>query len=122
MAKRILLVEDEPHIVEALSFVLMKEGFSVTVQSTGEGVLDRLASISPDLVILDYMLPGQSGLQILTEMRETERYADTPVLMLTAKGQTKDRAAAENAGVSRFMTKPFANSEIVAVAKELTRR
>lgn len=119
MAKHVLLVEDEPHIVEALSYILEREDLKVETLETGKGAIDRILASSPDLVILDYMLPEISGLQILTQIREHPGLKTLPVLMLTAKGQTKDREAAESAGVSRFMTKPFANSEIVAAAKEL---
>ena len=119
MAKHVLLVEDEPNIVEALIYILAREGLTVDVMETGKGVIDRMIASPPDLVILDYMLPEISGLQILTQIREMPDLQHLPVLILTAKGQTKDREAAESAGASRFMTKPFANAEIVAVAKEL---
>lgn len=119
MTKHVLLVEDEPHIVEALQFILEREGLQVDAIDNGSDAIDRLIAAPPDLVILDYMLPEVSGLQILTQIREHPDLAHLPVLMLTAKGQTKDREAAENAGVSRFMTKPFANSDIVSAAKEL---
>jgi len=119
MAKQVLLVEDEPHIVEALTFILEREGLKVRSMDNGKDVIDALIASPPDLVILDYMLPEMSGLQILQQIRERPDINHLPVLMLTAKGQTKDREAAESAGVSRFMTKPFANSEIVSVAKEL---
>ncbi|MEO1563045.1 MAG: response regulator [Pseudomonadota bacterium] len=119
MTKKVLLVEDEPHIVEALTFILGREGLTVETLDNGTEVIDRLSQDPVDLVILDYMLPELSGLEILTRIREHPNLAELPVLMLTAKGQTKDREAAESAGVSRFMTKPFANSEIVQTAKEL---
>jgi DNA-binding response OmpR family regulator len=79
----------------------------------------RVRETRPDLVILDLMLPGQSGLEILTALRADPATAALPVLMLSAKGQARDREAAERAGASRFMTKPFANAEMLAEVRAL---
>ncbi len=119
MHERVLLIEDEPHIVEAISFLLTREGISVSTHSNGEDAAETTARLVPDLVILDVMLPGKSGFDILAEIRKSDTVADTPVLMLTAKGQSRDRAAAQAAGASLFMTKPFSNKEIVANVKSL---
>ncbi|MDR6266086.1 MULTISPECIES: response regulator [Rhodobacterales] len=119
MHERVLLIEDEPHIVEALSFLLTREGLSVSTHSEGISAAETAARLTPDLVILDVMLPGKSGFEILNEIRGTAGMADTPVLMLTAKGQSRDRAAAQAAGASMFMTKPFSNKEIIANIKSL---
>ena len=119
MHERVLLIEDEPHIVEAISFLLTREGISVSTHSDGTTAAETAARLTPDLVILDVMLPGKSGFEILEEIRASEAVANTPVLMLTAKGQSRDRAAAEAAGASLFMTKPFSNKEIVANVKSL---
>ncbi len=113
MSKSVLIVEDEPFIVEALSFLLKREGLTVSVFSDGDGCFEYIQSTRPDLVILDMMLPGKSGMQILEELRATDVFGKLPILMLTAKGQNKDRIAAEQAGVSLFMTKPFANKDII---------
>lgn len=119
MQKRILLIEDEPHIVAALSFLLQREGLKVSSHDNGADALDRIRDVSPDLIILDIMLPGKTGMQILNEVRDDDTLKDLPVLMLTAKGQKKDRDAAETAGASLFMTKPFSNQEILANVKDL---
>lgn len=111
--KEVLLIEDEPHIVEALSFLLTREGLNVTVHSDGGNAIERISSLRPDLVILDQMLPNKSGMDILIDIRNASELGHLPVLMLTAKGQSKDRAAAESAGVSLFMTKPFSNQEVI---------
>ena len=121
MTGKILLVEDEPHIVEALSFLLEREGWHVTAHSNGETAAQLADSLSPDVVILDIMLPNKSGIEILKEIRANAQTATKPVLMLTAKGQAKDRAAAEAAGVSQFMTKPFSNQEIVETVNALAK-
>lgn len=119
MAKTVLLIEDEPHIVEALSFLLAREGWQVETHNDGSGAVDMVSVIAPDLVILDVMLPNIGGMEILHGIRQRSTTSDIPVLMLTAKGQQKDRQAAENAGASLFMTKPFSNQEIVAKIREL---
>ena len=122
MSKTVLLIEDEPHIVAALRFLLQREGLRVIDHGNGQDAMDRIASVSPDLVILDIMLPGKTGMQVLEELRDQDRFSDLPVLMLTAKGQKKDREAAETAGASLFMTKPFANREILRNVKALLDR
>ena len=113
MSKSVLIVEDEPFIVEALSFLLNREGLNVSAFSDGAGCVEHIQLTNPNLVILDMMLPNKSGMQILEELRAIDKFINLPVLMLTAKGQKKDRIAAEEAGVSLFMTKPFANKEII---------
>ncbi len=113
MAKSVLLVEDEPFIIEALSFLLTREGLNVSAFTDGDGCVEHIQKIKPDLIVLDMMLPNKSGMQILEELRAIDGLTDLPVLMLTAKGQKKDRTAAEEAGVSLFMTKPFSNKEII---------
>jgi DNA-binding response OmpR family regulator len=119
MTKSVLLIEDEPNIVEAIRFLLEREGFIVSEHSDGETAIEKINLLKPHLIVLDLMLPGKSGLQILEEIRATPRNAKLPVLMLTAKGQRRDREAAENAGVSKFITKPFSNDDIVASVKAL---
>jgi len=122
LTKSVVIIEDEPYIVEALSFLLEREGLTVSSYSDGAGSVDFIANHSPDLVILDIMLPNVSGMQILEEIRRSQKLSELPVLMLTAKGQKKDQLAAEDAGVSLFMTKPFANDELVANVWELLKR
>lgn len=122
MSTKVLLIEDEPHIVAALRFLLQREGHTVFDHGDGEDAIHRIRAIQPDLVILDVMLPGRTGMQILQDLRDDGATRDLPVLMLTAKGQKKDREAAESAGVSLFMTKPFANEEILRNVKALLDR
>ena len=119
MTKSVLLIEDEPNIIEAIRFLLERQGFDVSEHSDGSTAHAEILRLKPDLVVLDLMLPGKSGLQILEEIRATAATVQLPVLMLTAKGQRRDREAAENAGVSKFITKPFSNDDIVASVKSL---
>ncbi len=119
MGKHVLLVEDEINIIEAIRFLLTREGWHVDTHSNGADAVERIRETRPDLVVLDHMLPGKSGLDILTELRADPAFQTLPVLMLTARGQARDREQAEKAGVSRFMTKPFSNTEVVAAVRDL---
>lgn len=119
MQKRVLLIEDEVNIAEAIRFILSRDGWQIEVLTDGAGAEAAIARLRPDMLILDLMLPGKTGLQILTELRANPNFASLPVLMLTAKGQGRDREAAERAGVSAFMTKPFDNNEIRATVRGL---
>lgn len=110
MGKHVLVIEDEPNIIEAISFILSRDGWDVDTHSNGHDAVQVVQAKSPDLVILDVMLPGKSGYDILTELRGDAGTRDLPVLMLTARGQSKDRELAEKIGASRFMTKPFSNA------------
>lgn len=119
MGNKILLIEDEPNIAQALSFILKRDGWAVTTHEDGRTAFEAIMRHAPDLVMLDVMLPGRSGYDILQDVRGDAAMADLPVLMLTARGQIKDREMAERLGVSRFMTKPFSNAEILACIREL---
>lgn len=119
MNRRVLLIEDEPNIVEAIRFLLTREGWHVDTHSDGTDAVEVVRSLLPDLIILDVMLPGKSGMDVLRDLRDIEAFAALPVLMLTARGQTRDREMAEKAGVSRFMTKPFSNTEVLTAVRDL---
>ena len=118
---RVLLIEDEPNIATAISFLLRRAGWRVSTHSDGATALEAVARKSPDVIVLDVMLPGRSGFDILGGLRAGvgDVPRDLPVLMLTAKGQAKDRDRAEALGVTRFMTKPFSNQELVAAVADL---
>lgn len=117
--RRVLLIEDEPNIIEAIRFILSRDGWRVDTHSDGQTAVAAVRTRAPDLVILDVMLPNRSGYDILNELRKAEETRELPVLMLTARGQKKDRELAEKLGASRFMTKPFSNVEILSTVREL---
>jgi DNA-binding response OmpR family regulator len=119
MSKRILLVEDEPNIIEAIRFILSRDGWQVSTHSDGTSAIDAIRRAAPDVVVLDVMLPGRSGFDILRELRANEGTRGLPVLMLTAKGQGRDREQAERYGVTHFMTKPFSNAEVLAAVNAM---
>ena len=119
MGRHVLLIEDEPNIIEAMRFLLVRDGWTVDTHSDGTDAVDVARAAQPDLGVLDMMLPGKSGMDILRELREIAEFANLPVLMLTARGQSRDREMAEKAGVSRFMTKPFSNAEVLTAVRDL---
>ena len=119
MKKSVVIIEDEPFIIEALTFLLENEGLDVRSISDGANAIDFIIKSKPNLVILDIMLPNVSGMKILEDIRSMDEISNLPVLMLTAKGQKKDRRAAEEAGVSKFMTKPFDNQELIENIKAM---
>lgn len=119
MGRHVLLIEDEPNIIEAIRFLLTRDGWQVDTHSDGTDAVNVIEAASPDLVILDLMLPGRSGMDILRDLRGIPEFAALPVLMLTARGQSRDRDMAEKAGVSRFMTKPFSNAEVLTAVRDL---
>lgn len=113
MPAHVLIAEDEPNIVESLRFILGREGCEVTAVFDGKAVIDQIASLRPDLVILDVMLPKMTGFEVLKWIKSNPELTGMPVMILTAKGQEKDRKTAEDLGADAFVTKPFSNREIV---------
>jgi len=119
VGKKVLLIEDEPNIIEAVSFILKRDGWIVATHADGTTAMSAIERHAPDVVVLDVMLPGRSGFDVLQELREAPATKDMPVLMLTARGQSKDRDMALRLGASRFMTKPFSNKEVLACIQDL---
>ncbi|WP_461468606.1 response regulator transcription factor [Pararhodobacter sp.] len=117
--RHVVVVEDEANISEAIRFLLRRDGFEVSVHADGESALRALSERRPDLVILDIMLPGLGGYDVLRALRARPGCADLPVIMLSAKGQAAARDQAQAAGASLFMSKPFANAELVAAVRGL---
>ena len=123
MAKaRILIVEDEPNIVESLSFILRRAGFDVDTVTDGAEALDRVRRQAFQALVLDIMLPGMNGLDVLKAIRSDQTLSSLPVVVLTAKGQANDRRTAEAIGASAFITKPFSNADVVERVSRLAER
>jgi DNA-binding response OmpR family regulator len=119
MPKSVLLIEDEPNIIEALGFILSRAGYQVVSHGDGTTALDAVARETPDMLILDLMLPGRGGLDILRDLRAAPSTMALPVMMLTARGQKHDRDQAESLGVSAFMPNPFSNKEVLSQVQTL---
>ena len=117
---RLLVVEDEDKVAQALREGLEGEGYEVAVERTGEGAFFRLNTEPFDLVLLDVMLPGRDGLQILATLREQGVIA--PVLLLTARDTLEDRVDGLNRGADDYLVKPFAFAEVLARTRALLRR
>jgi len=120
--KRILIVDDEPDLLELVSYTLRKDGHETVTAPDGLGALERLRRDSFDLAILDLMLPGMSGMEICRRLREHPRTSSLPVIMLTAKGDVSDKVAGLNVGADDYMTKPFSPRELSARVLALLRR
>ena len=105
--KKILVVDDEPDLVETVRFPLEMEGYQVLVAYNGEDGLNQARKDGPDLIILDLMLPKLDGYKVCRLLKFDERYKHIPVLMLTAKTQEKDRLLGKETGADEYMTKPF---------------
>tara|TARA_Y100001968_G_scaffold51762_1_gene42710 strand:- start:22889 stop:23617 length:729 start_codon:yes stop_codon:yes gene_type:complete len=119
---RVLLVDDEPGIRNAVQTYLKDEGFEVTTAVDGEEGWEKAKSMNPDVVISDVMMPRCDGYALLKRLREDERLGGTPVIFLTAKGMTIDRTQGYQAGVDDYIPKPFDPDELVARVRNVVKR
>jgi len=122
MSQHILVVEDEPSIAELISINLTHAGYTVSRALQADEALQLLRNAKPDLVILDWMMPGKSGVQFARELRSKPSTQAIPILMLTAKGEEADKVLGLDAGADDYVTKPFSPKELVARVKALLRR
>lgn len=118
----ILVVDDEEPIQELLKFNLEKEGYQVLIAADGPEALTILEEQQPDLLVLDIMLPGMSGLEVCNQLRNKPKFADLPVIMLTAKGEEIDKVLGLEIGADDYITKPFSPRELVARIRARLRR
>lgn len=122
MARTIMLVEDEAPIREMLKIVLEQSGFVVTEAEDFDIALEKMVEPYPDLILLDWMLPGGSGVQLARKFKEHEFTRDIPVIILTARGEEDDKIRGLDAGADDYITKPFSPKELVARIKAVMRR
>jgi len=120
MKQKILVVEDDPHILLGLEEILKSEGYEVSVCNRGDKAVDMVVKTSPSLVVLDVMLPGLSGYDVCKQLRS--KNIRVPILMLTAKGQELDKVIGLDLGADDYVTKPFGVRELVARINALLRR
>ena len=115
----VLIAEDEPGILESLNFILKRAGWSVRSVTDGEAALEMGGVLKPCVMVLAVMLPKLSGVEVLKQLRANEAPRDMPVLILTAKGQTQDKVQANELGARAFVTKPYANADVVDIVGQL---
>ncbi|MBS1159340.1 MAG: response regulator [Proteobacteria bacterium] len=119
MAKKILIVDDEPNIVISLEFLMKKEGFEVAVAADGEEALSKVASFDPDLILLDVMMPKKSGFEVCEALRADLSRGGLLIVMLTAKGRDTEVAKGLAIGADAYITKPFSTKDLVARVKSM---
>ena len=122
MNLRVLIVEDEKALAEILEYNFKKEGYAVDTASDGEIALDKIIFKAPDLIILDWMLPKLSGIEICRKVRSNKKIKNIPIIMLTARGEEEDRLKGLEIGADDYVTKPFSINELLARAKAVLKR
>lgn len=122
MKTHILIVEDDPSLIELLTYNFNNSGFETSVVSEGDEALNTILEEQPDLVILDWMLPNLSGLEICRQIRQHSNLSNLPVIMLTAKGEEAERIRGLETGADDYVVKPFSPSELIARINAVLRR
>ncbi len=122
MLAKILVVEDDKSISDLITLHLKKNDFEYLVVHNGEDALSHLDNFMPDFIILDWMIPGLSGLEVLRRIRNKQEYKKLPILMLTAKNSEQDKIISFESGLDDYITKPFLPSELIARVKAILKR
>ncbi|MCG7990161.1 MAG: response regulator [Candidatus Thiodiazotropha lotti] len=122
MSKKILIVDDEPNIVFSVEFLMKRSGYEVSTAVDGEQAIQSLAEEVPDLMILDVMMPRKNGFEVCAEVRNDQRFADLPILMLSAKGRDAEIKKGLSLGADAYITKPFSTYELVEKVDQLLKR
>lgn len=122
MNGKIFIIEDEPSIIQLVQHNLEKNGFIVSSSLNGNDGLKELKKFQPDLLLLDWMLPDLSGIEICKNIRKDNSFKNLPVIMLTAKGEEEDKIKGLDSGVDDYLTKPFSFNELMARIKAVLRR
>jgi DNA-binding response OmpR family regulator len=119
MTKTVLIVDDEPNIVISLEFLMEQAGYQVKLASNGEEALKAVAEFTPDLVLLDVMLPLKNGFEVCQKIRENPAWKDIKVIMLSAKGRDLEVSKGMALGADVYITKPFSTEKLLAQVKQL---
>lgn len=119
MTKTVLVVDDEPNIVLSLEFLMTKAGYEVRVARDGNAALEAVVEKTPDLILLDLMIPGRDGYDVCQTLRRSQEWASIPIIMLTAKGREVEKEKGLALGANDYVTKPFSTTELTARVKEL---
>ena len=118
--KKILVVDDEPHLIRSLTFILAKEGYEVSIAVDGEEALKKISENKPDLIFLDIMMPKKNGYEVCEIIRKMPEFRDVYIIVLSAKGGDIDREKAFAMGANEFMTKPFSPMDVISKIKEIS--
>ena len=119
---KIFIIEDEPSIIQLVQHNLEKEGFIIASSENGNEGLKQLKKFEPNLLLLDWMLPDLSGIEICKNIRKDNKFKTLPIIMLTAKGEEEDKIKGLESGVDDYLTKPFSYKELLARIKAILRR
>lgn len=119
MAKRILVVDDEPNIVLSLEFLMKREGYSVSTAADGDAALKTIDDKAPHLILLDINMPKRNGFDVCQQVRANPKHKDVKIIMLTAKGRDVDQEKGLALGADDYVTKPFSTQDVVAKVAEL---
>ena len=122
MKLKMLIVEDEEALLELIKFNFTKEGYKIDTATDGETALEKILYRSPDIIILDWMLPELSGIELCRRIRKHKEHKNIPIIMLTAKGEEEDKLRGLETGADDYITKPFSINELVARVKAVLRR
>ncbi|MFP5501218.1 MAG: response regulator transcription factor [Candidatus Sericytochromatia bacterium] len=119
MGKRILIVEDEPDLVEVLSIIFRAYGYETEVAGDGVSALEAIAEKRPDLVLMDVMMPRMNGLEVCRRLKQDPATRALPVVLLTAKAHDVDKASGLEAGADAYLAKPFENADLIATVQRV---
>jgi DNA-binding response OmpR family regulator len=119
MAKKVLIVDDEPSLIVALQFLMEQNGYETIVAFSGEEAMEAIAKYHPDLVLLDIMLPVVDGFEVCQRVRENPDWKDIRIVLLTALGSEAHVTKGLDLGADAYVTKPFSNTDLMAKVKEL---
>ncbi len=119
MGKKVLICDDEPYIIESLSYLVRREGYEVITAEDGEEGLNKAKEIMPDLVILDVMMPKRSGFEVCQQLKEDERTRGIHVIILTARGEEFDEKRGKEVKADGYITKPFSPRNLSAKIHEI---
>ena len=122
MKLKMLIVEDEEALLDLLKFNFNKEGYKIDIATDGETALEKILYKPPDIIILDWMLPELSGIELCRRIRKHKEHKNIPIIMLTAKGEEEDKLRGLETGADDYITKPFSVNELVARVKAVLRR
>jgi DNA-binding response OmpR family regulator len=118
-SKCVLVVDDEPHLIRSLAFVMSREGYEVITAANGEEALEKAIEKKPGLIFLDIMMPKKNGYEVCEAIRQMPELKNTHIIMLSAKGRESDKDKALSVGADEFMSKPFSPLEVVSRVKKV---